>query len=291
VFAGWRCRVTAALEATLLCAGICRMLERFVRPDGRLRRIDMPALAVLFRHPREGIGLFDTGYAPRVHEATEHLPFRLYRLAAEVVCAPEAGVAAQLAVRGIVPEDVRWIVLSHFDPDHVGGLVDFPAARVICLRTAWEWVHGKRGWAALRARVFPGLIPDDLESRLQLLEAPTGPELGPLGPTHDLFGDGTLNIVQLPGHAPGQLGALAQVGNGREWLLAADACWTRAALSHGGSLGHGVVAVDRAAQRLTTERLVAFCAAHPDVVLIPAHCPEAAFELLPQPERERFMSA
>lgn len=38
--------------------------------------------------------------------------------------------ARQLAERGFAPDDVRHIVLTHADPDHVGGLADFPDATV-----------------------------------------------------------------------------------------------------------------------------------------------------------------
>lgn len=37
---------------------------------------------------------------------------------------------SQLASRGISPDDVTDIILTHCDPDHAGGLVDFPQATV-----------------------------------------------------------------------------------------------------------------------------------------------------------------
>ena len=36
----------------------------------------------------------------------------------------------QLRQRGFQPEDVRHILLTHCDPDHAGGVADFPAAQV-----------------------------------------------------------------------------------------------------------------------------------------------------------------
>ena len=41
----------------------------------------------------------------------------------------------------------------------------------------------------------------------------------------DLFGDGLLHLVCLPGHARGQIGLLIKLAS-RYLMLLADACWT-----------------------------------------------------------------
>ncbi|MCB0925434.1 MAG: MBL fold metallo-hydrolase [Mycobacterium sp.] len=44
----------------------------------------------------------------------------------------------QVEALGYQPGDVRDIVITHFDLDHVGGLSDFPDARVHVSRTEWD---------------------------------------------------------------------------------------------------------------------------------------------------------
>lgn len=51
--------------------------------------------------------------------------------------------------------------------------------------------------------------------------------MGELPATLDLFGDGSLYIVDSPGHLPGHINLLAHVGEDRWVYLAGDACHDR----------------------------------------------------------------
>lgn len=78
---------------------------------------------------REGLILVDTGLGLRY---IDH-PSLLGRRTSFVIRAPTD--PAETAVRQIVGlgfavDDVRHIVLTHLDPDHAGGLPDFPTAQV-----------------------------------------------------------------------------------------------------------------------------------------------------------------
>jgi len=240
------------------------------------RRIDVPALFAVLTHPQHGVGLFDTGYSTRFYQATAHWPFRVYRWLTPAQVSSSEDAREQLRDRGIEPGDVAWIIVSHFDPDHVGGLGDFPNARVFCAREAWESIEGLRGIAALRKRLLPELVPHDLSRRLTLIDPPTSGGLGPVHATHDLFGDGAIRLAWLPGHAPGHLGAIVRTQGGKIWFLAADAAWCRAAIRAGGGAIHRRLAHDRARQDSTYTLLQRVSAAFPEWVIIPSHCPEAA---------------
>lgn len=268
------------VRLTILSGGACLTREIVMVPGGRLRKVRVPALFGLIEHPGEGPVLFDVGYHTRFQEATCRLPYRLFRMATPLDMTVEENPDVQLRARGIAPEEVRWVVVSHFDPDHIGGLRDFPASRVVCAREAWEAVRGRRGLAALKRRLLPGLLPEDLEERLHFIDGLDGPAIGPFEASYDLFGDGTLRLVSLPGHSPGQLGAYVAADDGLTYLFAADGCWTRDDLDRRGGRMHPHLAVDRAAQNRTYE-LLREAANAPGVVLVPAHCPRAASELVP----------
>jgi glyoxylase-like metal-dependent hydrolase (beta-lactamase superfamily II) len=224
--------------------------------------------------------LFDTGYSPRFFEATRRLPHRVYRWLTPVRCGASDTVAAQLRALGVEPREVRHVVISHFDPDHIGGLRDFPAARFVCSAAAWESMRGKTGVQALRARMLPGHLPDDFDERVHEVWAFPCASAGPLPGGHDLFGDGTVLLLPMRGHAPGQVGALVRRPGGRSWLLAADAVWTRASLERAGPTAHLLFAHDRAAQRATYTLLRQLARERPDITIVPTHCPTAADELL-----------
>ena len=114
---------------TVLEAGYCQCPGGLARGYGSWRNIRFPALFALLEHPRFGRLLFDTGYSADFFHATRRLPYRLYRKATPVTLAEEQTAVSQLAARGLAPRDIDQVFISHFHPDHISALKDFPAAR------------------------------------------------------------------------------------------------------------------------------------------------------------------
>lgn len=264
------------LECHILDTGYCDAWEHHVLRGGQRQRFDCHALVALLRHPRHGWLLWDTGYAPRLLDVTQRLPFSLYRRATPLHLRPELAAAAQLGRWGLAASDIRRVIISHFHADHIAGLRDFSQAELIASRAAYDDIANRRGLRALRRGFIPALLPADFRTRATLLPAFDGPPLPALGPTHDLFGDGALLLVALPGHARGQLGALVQSERGR-MLLAADGSWLTRAIRERRPPARitNLLVDDPRAVRDTIERLHAFSQACPDVVIVPTHCPEA----------------
>jgi glyoxylase-like metal-dependent hydrolase (beta-lactamase superfamily II) len=74
--------------------------------------------------------LVDSGFGMGdIEHPFERLGKSFVRLAAPVLD-PEYTALHQLRALGYDPGDVRHIVLTHLDPDHAGGISDFPQARV-----------------------------------------------------------------------------------------------------------------------------------------------------------------
>jgi len=262
----------------ILDTGHCLASEHHLISGGARRTVECHSLVALLHHARHGWLLWDAGYAPRLFDALAQFPFSLYRRATPLCLPPELALPVQLDRFGLAPADVSHVLLSHFHPDHVGGLRDFPGARIVATRAAQEAVAGRTGWAALRRAFVPSLLPDDFAARATLLPPFDGPNLPFLGPTHDLFGDGSLRLVALPGHARGQIGLYAaQVPNGGPFLFVADAAYQTRAIQENRA-AHAITNVftdDVRAARQTLARLHAFAAARPDVTLVPTHCPDA----------------
>jgi glyoxylase-like metal-dependent hydrolase (beta-lactamase superfamily II) len=264
------------LRCHVLDTGYCTASEHHLIRGGRRTRIAVHSTAALLHHPRRGWFLWDAGYAPRLLDATRRFPFRLYRWVTPMCIEAHLAVVAQLPRFGLTPDDVKTIVISHFHADHVAGLRDFPRAHLVALRPAYENVAGRTGLRALAIAHVPALLPDDFDRRAQLLPRFAGPTLGPLGPTHDLFGDGSVMLVELPGHARGQVGLFANTDRGKVFF-AADSCWLSASFREQRPphrLTHFFID-DATAMRATLDRLHEFAAANPDVAVIPSHCPEA----------------
>jgi glyoxylase-like metal-dependent hydrolase (beta-lactamase superfamily II) len=258
---------------------------------GEHKTIKTHALAVLFEHPREGWVLFDTGYAPRVQQGFQTFPFQLYALLTPVTIRSEWTVAAQLEQLDIKPDDVKTIIISHFHADHIGGLLDFPNSRIICFNDAFLDVRERKGFAALKRAFLPSLMP----ANPNIFDCFTYFNDEPLeffGATRDVFGDGLLRLVNLPGHARGQIGVYAQTEIGFV-LLAADGAWLSRSVREnrsGSPLAMRLAGGNVRATIDTLDKLHRFHHANKDVWVLPTHCPEVAAIVepgKPQAIRER----
>ncbi len=276
------------VSTEVLVAGYCLQSYRFVVSGGTHRKVALAASFALLRHPRHGVILFDTGYAPRSKEAVTRLPFSLYGKVLPITIEPEWSAQARLAARGIAADDVRFVIVSHFHADHVGGLRDFPRATFIASRDAYARVRGLNGLQALRAAFIPDLLPDDFATRLHLLDlegedrqesadlpARTGP-WSVFPRTLDLFGDGSVVVIPLPGHAAGQIGLLVRSGATSRTLLASDGAWTCESFRRRRMPSRLTAPIldDWRAARRTLGRLHAVWRTEPTVEIAPCHCPE-----------------
>jgi glyoxylase-like metal-dependent hydrolase (beta-lactamase superfamily II) len=277
----------------LFRSGWCRHLERVTLRGGRWKVVDYPALWVLLKHPREGWMLVDSGYAPRVLEACRRWPFWIYeKITPMHIPAGESAVEI-LAKARIAAAEIRHLFITHFHADHLGGLRDFPAATFWCSRAAWSSIQGLSSWAALRQAFIPSLLPDDFTDRLRFYPEATS-QISSTNSLRgaDVFGDASLWVIELPGHARGQVGFHFQDTNSQSILLAADAAWHRETITEGRMplpLA-ALVSDDWTAFRRTIQKLSAHQQAHPETVLIPFHCQTTAEKWLTLPAADRVSS-
>lgn len=266
------------LGCAVIEAGSCVHVERLVVREGRWRPVRLPVLVGVLRHPVHGVVLFDTGLAPRVRRAAEAWPRSLYPWLIPFSATDRASARTRLLGMGISANEVRTVVLSHFHPDHVGGLRDFPRARIVASKEAWRRVEGAEGWTGLRRGHLPALLPEDFESRLVLVDGTDDGPYGPFPGTHDLLGDGSLRLIPLPGHAAGHLGLLAELGDERRVFFVADACWVSAGYRRLAAPSRltRIVTDDHRRQRETLERIHKVWRDDPGLFVVPSHCPSLA---------------
>lgn len=262
----------------LLKAGHCTHPECIAMRGGRWSSLRFPALCGVIEHPQRGVILFDTGYSPHFFEATQPFPERAYRWVTPVTLAPQETLVSQLARLGIAASEVRHILISHYHGDHVAGLKDFPNARFLSTRADYEAMHLRSRWSNLLQGCLPALLPENFTSRLDFAEEARGislpREFKPFDSAFDLFGDGSIAGVALPGHSKGQMGLAFRRADGRPVFLVADACWTRSALDEDrlptwiasrvfASLNH---------YRSTFDKLRELAARRSGVAIVPSHC-------------------
>jgi len=258
------------LDWTALSDGWTEAPEAVVHPGASWKqKLRFRAVAFFLMHPGIGPILVDSGYSTRFFSETVKFPDRLYAALTPVTLTDPEGIAGQIRRLGVSPGDVRHLIITHFHADHIGGLRDFPNARVYCSQQAWQSVRKLSGFAAVRHAFLPGLLPPDLENRLHYVEEGS-----------DLFNDGSIHVMDLPGHAPGQIGIRFADTMRRSVLLAADACWTSAAFREN-RMPHPVTRLlnDWKPYRTTLRRLHHLHREEPDLLILPTHCPETAHYL------------
>ena len=117
-----------------------------------------------------------------------------------------ASIVDQLRRIGVRPEQVTIVGISHYHFDHVGQAASFPHARLIM---------GAGDIAALRSDQ-PGIERAPLAPWLT-----GGGQITEARGDHDVFGDGKVVVVNLPGHTPGHRGLLVRLAS-QTVLLSGD---------------------------------------------------------------------
>ena len=276
--------MTPRVRLHLLQAGSCLHPEAMARAGASLCPARFPALVGLMLHPDQGAVLFDTGYDPAFGAATRRWPERLYRLATPVTLAAGESVAEQLPAFGLAPADIRAVVISHFHGDHVAGLHAFPGAQIFCARAGLGHLRCCGRFGAVRQGMLPGLIPADLDRRARFFEELPRRALpstyAPFEGGADLFGDGSLLAVELPGHCPGHWGLALRSEDDRLNFMIGDAAWSRRAVRDNAPPPRLTTALlgETVTYRETLRRLHQLHGRNADLRIIPSHCPEAAEE-------------
>jgi len=217
------------LKTKLITSGFCTQKAKFAEADAPFSKIIFPTTSAIIEHPKHGPVLFDTGYSPYFYEATKYFPEKIYALLTPVTTSDEETVAAKIKKLNYDPSDIRYIILSHFHADHIGGAKLFPNARFICRKNAYDSLKSRSRLSALASGFLPFLLPNNFEHRVDYIEnmtsVATNNVYSVLGQTYDIFKDGSIQLVDLPGHATGQIGALIESDQGPLFLVA-DACWS-----------------------------------------------------------------
>ena len=246
---------------------------------GSWRPSTIPALFAAITLADGACILFDTGYSARFFSETSKFPFSIYAHITPVCVSEQTGARSELARVGISSDAVSHIVISHFHPDHIGGLQDFPNAKFVCARSGYNVVRNKQGFPALRHGYLRGLVPADFAERAIFVEdAPRialPPNMMPFQWGYNLFDNPHLIIVDLPGHATGHLGMYIKSAS-LTYFLVGDACWLSRTFVER-KLPHPLarlIFTDMQEYSQTIDKLHELRNNNPSLEIVPSHCVE-----------------
>lgn len=255
-------------------AGYCTSKASHAVKGDPKTEIKFGALFGLIEHPEKGWILFDTGYTKRFFEATKNYPNKLYAKITKVYLEPEEEASEFIKSFGLSPDDIKHVVISHFHGDHISGLRDYKNATFYCSKPAYKQVKKVSDFFAVTKGILKELLPDDFEQRLKFIEdVSIESEDKHFGKRYNLFGDESLSLVFLPGHAAGQMG-MQLATNKETYFLVADACWDLRAITEN-KLPNPIVRLffdSWSDYKASISKLQAFHKAFPEVILVPTHC-------------------
>jgi len=263
------------LRVTFLNGGYCTQSSYLAgRRSWNFSRFH--AVFVYLEHPEHGAALIDTGYSPFFFEATRTFPERVYRWVTPVHLDPRPNAAAVLEAHGLQPDQVRHVFVSHFHGDHVAGLRHFPRVRFIYRRESLDSLLRLGVRSQVRHGFLARLLPEDFSVRGRGIEdaefvrgAAALAEFSVL----DFWGDGSLLLVDLPGHAEGHTGYVLRTPTEAVFYVV-DACWDRDVMLQGRRLPwlSQRLQYDHAAYLETQDKLRRV-AARGEHRLLACHCP------------------
>ncbi|KAJ7584754.1 Metallo-hydrolase/oxidoreductase [Mycena floridula] len=244
------CRVSA-LEAGL----IDLPLEHFIvtASPGAVSRT--PSLSFLIQHsekPQKFV--FDLG----IRKDIENFPPAVVKWLEEMytVSTPQ-DVVESLAKGGLSPVDIDTVCLSHCHFDHVGDTRPFSSSQfVVGGESASLFQPGYP--KDPKSRFAGDLLPPDRTTFLSDWQGP----LGPFPRAFDFYGDGSLYIIDAPGHLPGHVNVVVRTSAEGDWLLlAGDSAHHWDLLTGASEIScdfHGCAHVDKEAAAKHIERLREF---------------------------------
>ena len=128
-------------------------------------------------------------------------------------------IVDQLAKIGVRPAQVKFLGISHFHFDHLGQAAEFPHATLLMGEDDLDLL-ARPGQEERAKRLAPWLQG--------------GARIHRVNRDHDVFGDGTVVMLDLPGHTPGHHGLMVQLAKAGPVLLSGDVAHFRENLESSG---------------------------------------------------------
>jgi glyoxylase-like metal-dependent hydrolase (beta-lactamase superfamily II) len=194
--------------------------------QSRKDRLWLPVSAYLIEHP-SGLFLVDTGWTRAMSPKGEFdKKAQIKSLGSLVLYEVNQGqlplgecIDEQLAAMGIKTSDIDAVLLTHLDCDHANGIAQVADAKRFVVAA-----DEVRFATKITNRVR---YNKDWWSMVELDEFEWNGTSGPFGKSYDLLGDGSIQLINIPGHADGLFAVKVINEEGKFVLLFSDGGYAR----------------------------------------------------------------
>lgn len=155
----------------------------------------------LVRHPNGDL-LWDTGLPSAIAEQKDGLTNGPYVLKVPVT------LADQLQEIDVTAEDIDYLSISHSHFDHTGNMNDYAGATWLVHENEYNALFNEQTAANPQAMASYNKLADS--EKVMFTE------------DHDVFGDGSVTILALPGHTPGHTALRVRLKNAGTVMLSGD---------------------------------------------------------------------
>jgi glyoxylase-like metal-dependent hydrolase (beta-lactamase superfamily II) len=227
--------------------------------------------SILVRHPAGDL-LIDTGNSSHFDDEIRGYPFgtwfKLKFLAGQLK--PPVPLSGLLRRVKEDPVKLRLVILSHAHLDHSGGLMDLSSVPVLLTHEELQFaadpnVQAKGYVIAAHAQKFPA--PGSPTLRFDSHPYETFDE------STDLYKDGSVVVVPLPGHTPGSVGIFVNLAPNRRLFYVGDAVDDERGFQE--RVGKSLILRDSDNDEALANQVVAqlsdLHAKLPELAIIPAH--------------------
>ncbi len=261
------------MRVHVIQSGRLRGNMAFLRSDGRnlIRAVikarieDFPVFTYILEHDDGHIAI-DTGLNSRAR-----LPRFFNRMAPLPISGAEEEIGPQMRKIGLRAEDVRLVLITHLDWDHVGGVGHFPHAEVLVHKPEWDFASTWFG----KIRYQPKLWPEWFEPNTYELDSVP---LGPFPVSKQITDKGDINIVPIPGHSIAQVGVVVRT-DGPTLFFGADHMLSASFFAQDVADNRlNMLSIYKKKGRETSLRIAQFVRDRP-TILLPAHDGNAAKNL------------
>jgi len=213
------------MKIYFLATGFGSVAKGLLVQGGGLKTVRFPILSVLIEREHDLV-LFDTGIGTRIEEEMRppvywgNLFFHRCVMRTQFNSRRDA-LVHQLPRLGFKPTDVRNVIISHLHWDHAGGMRDFPHAHFFVGRREWDFAtHLSKVALFKNAFIKEQFCGAGLD--IERIETDSRKPFKNFPASYDLFGDGSMIMIDLPGHSPGLMGLYVTMPSGRRFLFSAD---------------------------------------------------------------------